>query len=537
MAFVRENFMKLREFSYYIVRDIFYRRTIYDVLCGVIAVAIVAMALLLINAFTKSAHDFIDICFLRARPVSGALIVYPASLDYVTKQEMQDFETLCYDNPNIEAVSWVSLLADFAPIYDDHQVELESPPYIVAVPYDSKLLQEAYGIEFLQGKNFENKPGRNFGILLNTKYLERHLKFSEKQIENIIRNKDFSQVPKQIYIHFWPIDADPKAFEPGTLPISVTGLFSLRDENFPEMFFTFDVASAFYFGDLEKFHASYCLQFNDQETGKPLVDPERYKDMKWKEYAIRPLPDKDDPNKAALNPNTAAQNKNNPNTNTTAQNTTEPNTSAQNKTTPEPTGLLSIRTFKMAWVWVKNYKQNNIRSQIKQDIQAVTGKQWEIKQPAGTVSDSLNRVMVIVNTYSKGIIIIMSILCFLCTLLFGLGHVHRKKKDIGLLKYHGMSEYTIGGIIILQVVLIALIGFILGFIFALGFGYVLEPYAQDIIWNLYPGYTLGHRALALDTWIILESFGYVLLASCVGGLLPMIIAARINPIDDLIGSL
>ena len=104
--------------------------------------------------------------------------------------------------------------------------------------------------------------------------------------------------------------------------------------------------------------------------------------------------------------------------------------------------------------------------------------------PSDTATKALNQVAHVVSFYSSATYWTILLLSALICLSLGMGYVHRKRKDIGILKTSGISPPRLGAIYSSQVLLIAVAGILLGIGLSMALAGFLEGDARRIIQNL-----------------------------------------------------
>jgi len=571
--------MTLRHFVKYAIRDICTRRTLSGVVIGAAAVSFASVSLLLTFAFSSSVEGFIEDCYHRARPVIGTLRLTNATGELITVEQEQQLLEYRKENPGvIDEVSWISAVYKL-PIFKNLLEEVDGvSPKIWSLDDAAPFLSTKFGIEYISGGGFppiEEGEDLQFGVLVNTRYLEDYLNFKENQIIELERGKGGGAVPEQIYIVFPSIPAEPTFHQPKPIGIPIVGFFSLRDEIFPHLIFNQDVGAAYFYQGSEQWKPTYTLQFSKFGTSEPLLSLPSGVQVKKDEIVLLPARDRlldysqmrgkgSTPYGAAFvhvvdfkKDGVREKIKAELDADRTIKSFPIEDGLAETLDARRPARIREILSSECdielprrnheieilvdnpGQKWrIKNRKTNQSLVQLTVDdnarqLKVARASNWHVTIPSSTVSQALNRVQSIVKSYKTAIICIVFILCLLSTFLFGMGHFHRKRKDMGLLKACGMRDWAIGGLFIAEVVAVALCGFVCGWMLAWILAIPLEPLAANTAQTLNPDYALDRRVLVVTASATAQTVLCVLGAALLGGLIPACMAMRVNPIEDL----
>ncbi len=417
-------------------------------------------------------------------------------------------------------------------------------------------------------------PRSGVVILVNTSFLEKYYGYKENIIKDIMLGKGHDKLPEHIFIHFTPIPCKPQNFEPGTIKVPISGVFHLPDNIFPHLIFNFDTAGAYFYQDRQRWEASYVIQFYDATGKNHLLDQSRITESGKviNMDKIVKLPLKNNLLKFSLlreNGQTPFRSVLLHTKNYKQQGLRSKIKESLQKSkfifaevvnkgifddldngktkkirelliekgiTLSPTSRIDIRSKGASWILRDegNRKSYELNKEEKNKLRVCYESYWIIEIPSSTASQALNRVKGVVDFYTSFIGITIMAICAFSTLLFGIGHVYRKKKDIGLHKSCGMGTWLVGRIFIVQVLIVSL----LGFAFGLGLTViiavpVLEEQAMFVVENLNSGFLVNQKMMDITTTGIVQTLELIIGSSLVGSIPPSVMAMFVRPIDNL----
>ncbi|MCP4351535.1 MAG: FtsX-like permease family protein [Desulfobacterales bacterium] len=518
--------MKIKSLMSYALQDMINPRGRYELFISILMIAFAAGVLALLSALSSGTDKMVDASFKRARPIMGVLVVSPRRSDEFTSEQIDFLTQLPRQEPRIETLSLIAerKFANEFWIYKADNKEKIMDVSINAVNYCDPMLNPEFGVTYYQGSPFcpfkDIKDKWKFGAIINARFLDAdNLGYSAKEIKAFINGeKPFSLTIEPANT----IGPDSIDFHPGKITIPITGIYYIEDPLYPDLFFSHDVAEAYYNTD-KGWQPSYILQFfnfeekhllpyqwTSMEDGNMLVEKSDSSPDKEDKFT---LPGKDWfglPKREALPVNTYSKK------------------------------LFKVN-YKKVLLWIRDYKKEQESNYLKEMIGShdTFGKQLRVRPPDVTLTQALRRINGIINVFVTSVGIILIVLCSASIIFFGMGHVHRKKRDLGLLRACGMSAGTAGGLFILQIFLICLVATILGILT----GYIAAEYLEPFMDNLVnEHFRSGSEVLksqidSLELHIGVKNTGLtcllVFIASIFGAIIPTIMAMKVDPMDQL----
>jgi len=520
--------MRSVTFFGYIRRDLLHRRGRGEVLMGFFAIMFATATLQVMLIIAYSVNQMVDRSLEKARPLLGVIDVRPRYKGELTAEQVAFLKQLPLQNQssantdekatgNIAAVSLIveSMDQDFNIWRQDKSSSLLMVSSL-AVPYEDAMLDPNYGMTYFgNGRPFEDKPDTwDFEVIVNSRFLGRDgLGYDQTTIEAILKGDRVLTLP----IHFVKnIDSEGINIDIGILDIPVTGIIDLKDGAYPDLWFSFDVARAFYYLGQRQWNPSYILQFHDQ-TGQPLL----------------PL------SVEAKNNHQGIQQFH-------LSGEYPPGTSQNGiikdyfELPAKPSSVDDDIPYSRALLWIDKFKDAREREAVMRRVNdSSMGAELASYPLDYTLSKALNHIRPIVDTFVSTAIFILAALCIFTMLLFGLGHIYRKTRDIGLLRACGLNPLTIIKLYLSQIMALVIVGLVIGIIVAIPLAQLFEPWVNDVIKDLIPDSEKIDPTQIVEVVVIANMANIittaitVLLASFIGGIFPALYAGQVDPVKQL----
>ncbi|KHD06779.1 hypothetical protein PN36_20940 [Candidatus Thiomargarita nelsonii] len=509
--------MRAVTFFHYIRQDLLHRRGREEVMMGFIAILFAAATLQIMLSIATSVNSMVERSLEKARPVLGVIDVRPRYKGLLTTEQVEFLKQLPQTETATGKIAAASLIVEgMAQDFNIWRQDKSQALLMVsslAVPYGDAMLDPKYGMTYFgTGKPFKDKPTTwDFEVIVNSRFLGPDgLGYDQATIDNIIKGEKTLTVP----IHFvknidpWAINIDI-----GILEIPVTGIIDLKDGAYPDLWFSFDVARAYYYLQQRQWHPSYILQFQDNQE-KPLL-----------------------PLKIDIVKN--------------AQGIQQFKVSGESQShngiiddylqlPADPRSVDIDIPYSRALLWIDNFKDARERDAVIRRVsESSMGAELAAYPLDYTLSKALNHISPIVKTFVETSIFILAALCIFTMLLFGLGYIHRKTRDIGLLRACGVNPRLIIKLYLSQIMALVIVGIIAGIVIAIPLSQLFEPWVNDMIKDLIPDSekidpTQIVRVQVTTNMInVITTATTVLLASFIGGLFPALHAGKIDPVKQL----
>jgi len=519
--------MRAVTFFGYIRRDLLHRRGRSEILMGFFAIMFAAATLQVMLSISSSVNQMVDRSLEKARPVLGVIDCRPRYTGLLTAEQVAFLKQLPPPKPsvsstdevtgNIAAVSLIveSIAQDFNIWRQDKSEALLIVSSLV-VPYGDAMLDPKYGMTYFgEGRPFEDKPATwGFEVIVNSRFLGRDgLGYDQPTIEAIIKGEKALTLP----IHFVKnIDSDGLNIDIGILDIPVTGIIDLKDGAYPDMWFSFDVARAFYYLGQRLWHPSYILQFHDQtaQTLLPLSVEAKLNTQGIQQFHL-----------SGEYPTGTSQNG---------------IINDYFELPADPRSVDEDIQYSRALLWIDNFKDAREREAVMRRVnESSMGAELTCSPLDYTLSKALNHIRPIVDTFVDTAIFILAALCIFTMLLFGLGYIYRKNRDIGLLRACGLNPLMIIKLYLSQIMALVIFGLIIGIIVAIPLAQLFEPWVNDIVKDLIPDSEkidpthIVQVEVATNMVNVITTAITVLLASFIGGIFPALYAGRVDPVKQL----
>jgi ABC-type antimicrobial peptide transport system permease subunit len=523
--------MKIQALLRYVVMDLTNSRGRYEIWVGILTIAFAAGSLALLFALSSGTEQMVDASFKKARPIMGVLVVTPRANkklnltgNALTEKQMQFLTQLTQQEPNLEAISWIvekrgnqNFAEGFWVWNADGSKKVDAS--FNAVNYDDPMLKPEFGLSYQAGKPFslDDKSIWQFGVIINARFLTDE---NQDDINGISTGlgyhesdiKAFENGEKDLYIILQQannIGPNSVNIQPAKIKIPVTGIVDIEDKLYPDLFLSYDVAKAYYNPIGKGWEPSYLLQFVDL-NGKRLTS---YQWQNLENGNIRLTDDKND--NLEMN-------------------------GSEFVVLPNKSQSLPVQYAK-ALLWIRDYKNAQASADLIAKIRGdeIYNKQLRVKPPDITLTQALRRIHDIIDVFVKIVAIILIVLCASTIIFFGMGHVHRKKGDLGLLRACGMSAILAGQLFILQMMVLSVVAILLGFALSSIAAVYFEPIINDMINQhlITDSAEIKSQLDALRLQISLQdtllTSMWVLLASLVGAIVPTTMAMRVDPMDQL----
>ncbi|RKZ93623.1 MAG: hypothetical protein DRR19_00535 [Candidatus Parabeggiatoa sp. nov. 1] len=518
--------MRAVTFFGYIRRDLLHRRGRGEVLMGVFAILFAAATLQIMLSIAYSVNNMVDRSLEKARPVLGVIDVRPRYEGLLTAEQVAFLKQLPLQNQsastdevtgNIAAVSLIveGMAQDFN-IWRQDKSEALLIVSSLAVPYGDAMLDPKYGMTYFgKDRPFEDKPKTwDFEVIVNSRFLGRDgLGYDQQTIEAIIKGEKALTVP----IHFVKnIAPEGINIDIGILDIPVTGIIDLKDGAYPDIWFSFDVARAFYYLKQRQWHPSYILQFHDN-TGKPLLPltTELVTNAQGiKQFHLAGEYPQSQPKNGIIND--------------------------YFELPADPQTVDVDIPYSRALLWIDDFKDAREREAVMHRVnESSMGAELAPYPLDYTLSKALNHIRPIVDTFVDTAIFILAALCIFTMLLFGLGYIYRKNRDIGLLRACGLNPFMIIKLYLSQIMVLVIVGLVIGILVAMPLVQLFEPWVNDIIKDLIPESEkidptqIVQVQVATNMVNVITTVITVLLASFIGGIFPALYAGRVDPVKQL----
>ncbi|HEC85225.1 MAG TPA: FtsX-like permease family protein [Thioploca sp.] len=581
--------MRLSATLKYIPEDIWHYRGRHEMFLGLGGILFATATLLILLALSSTVQQIVDRSLEQARPILGVL---EARSQGATLTDLQtDFLTqLAVPEPSasspIEAVSLIS--QDFGlgfdiwskkPNPETHQPDTAASeagqpeiltPTIIAVKPGDPMLDPAYGITYFKGgRPFEETPQWQFEIIVNARFLEEGLKLSPAEIEHLKTGQEQLNVWIEFLEPFAPKHPQLN-ISWGIIPIPVTGIVDIPDSTYPDIWFHYDVARAYYYNSFNYWHPSFVMPFVDK-NGQPLVDY-AYSETNPKQPTIirrstqeviaklnsdhtlyRPLPTPQPWDTAA------AAKEQPPSQPASALKTDDPDEKVD-KTflVARLYGIDDYVEHFRAFLWLRDYKVPESHTQVKEAIKAQyqsylnqkrdtydsedkeeTKKQkLYFEQLDYTLTQALNRISPTIDLFVISSAVILVILSVINMSLFGMGFVWRKRQDIGLLRACGMKTSGVVRLFLAEITTLTVIGIIIGILIAYSLSWPLGFLANWYILEAIPplnfeGQQIIQKQLLIQGLDIVKTGLVILGASLLGAIIPTWKVTQVEPIEQL----
>jgi hypothetical protein len=318
-------------------------------------------------------------------------------------------------------------------------------------------------------------------------------------------------------IHFVKnIDSEGLNIDIGILDIPVTGIIDLKDGSYPDLWFSFDVARAVHYLGQRQWHPSYLLQFRDQ-TGQSVLPLSV--DAKHNAQGIQQF---------HLSGDYPAGTSRNGIINDYFELPTD------------PSSVDADIPYSRALLWIDDFKDAREREAVIRRVnESSMGDQLSSYPLDYTLSKALNHIRPIVDTFVTAAIFILAALCVFTMLLFGLGYIYRKNRDIGLLRACGLNSFMIIKLYLSQIMTLVIVGVMVGVIIAIPLSGFFEPWVNDIVKDLIPDSEKLDPTQIVQVEVetklvnVITTAITVLLASFIGGIFPALYAGRVDPVKQL----
>jgi hypothetical protein len=587
--------MELRSQVKFIFQDLLAARARLELTVGALSIASGAAVLLFVLSFTHGVYRFVDSRFHGAKPVIGSVFVRLKSGEQFSKSQVQEIREFAEQHPDVvESVSWYCGRIDLQ-VKRNREMETAEQPVVWAFPYDHcSVLDPSNGIRFINGQSLSPANGNAepvFGVLVNVRFLEDFLSFTEGEIKEVLKG-NLKLLPTEIWFHFPPIrriDGYPR-YEPREIAVPVSGVVCLRDEIFPHLFVSPEIAGAFFYEDRQRWEPSYVLQFEKANGGGPLIPKTDYTtdegldtiDRRGREWVELPdskkLRDLDSILTSDKTPFQSAifllRNFRRPGLRSEIKRRMEQPKELYRSAGEEKDKLLEMLERKQTrglrrWlenpigmkkelssteegfkdrtrgnltienrqgVWVLYDSDSGVQHRIStqnNEIVVVQDKPWDVVPPSDTVSEALNQITGLVGFYSNIVSWTIGLLSTLTALLLGIGHIRRKRKDIGILKASGINPFVLAVIYGTQVLCVCIAGATLG----VGLAWIVAPFlessAQALIGDFQLDFTFTESVMVVGHRQIFETLRWVTFGALLGIILPCWQAMTVNPMEDL----
>jgi len=519
--------MRAVTFFGYIRRDLLHRRGRSEVLMGFFAILFAAATLQVMLSIASSVNQMVDNSLEKARPILGVIDCRSRYKGELTPEQVDFLKGLPLHPPSVSSsdevtahIAAVSLIVEnIAKDFNIWRQDKSEALLIVsslALPYGDAMLDPKYGITYFgKGQPFREKTKTwDFEVIVNSRFLGREgLGYDQSTLEAIIKGDKVLTLP----IHFRKnIDREGINIDIGILDIPVTGIIDLKDGSYPDLWFSFDVARAFYYLGQAQWHPSYILQFHDQ-TGQPLLP-----------LSVEAKLNKQDIQQFHLSGH-------------------YPPGTSQNAIIKDyfelpidPRSVDEDIHYSRALLWIDNFKDAREREAVMRRInESNMGDELACYPLDYTLSKALNHIRPIVDTFVNTAIFILASLCIFTMLLFGLGYIYRKNRDIGLLRACGLNPFMIIKLYLSQIMALVIVGLIMGILVAIPVAQLFEPWVNDIVKDLIPDSEkidpsqIVQVEVVTDTVNVITTAITVFFASFIGGIFPALYAGRVDPVKQL----
>lgn len=560
--------MRLSATLNYIPTDLWHYRGRHEMFLGLGGILFATGTLLILLALSSTVQQIVDRSLEQARPILGVLEA--RALGRLTHLQTQ-FLTEAADSSASSPIKGVSLITqDFTLGFDvwsknptatdgtstDEPAEILTPTIIAVKPGDPMLNQD-YGITYFEGgEPFKETSQWQYEIIVNARFLEEGLKLNKEEIERL----KTGQQQLNIWIEFLEPFA-PKHpqlnISLGIQAIPVTGIVDIPDDTYPDLWFHYDVARAYYYNSFNHWHPSFVMQFVNKD-GKPLVDyvyseteqptisrrsnQQVIASLNSDHNLYRPLPTQKwdtDAEEPVTLPSTS---------------TSETDDSDEKIDAFSPAKVHGIDDYVehfRAFLWLRDYKTPNSHTEaettIKKQYQSYLNQQWDSEakkhklylEPLDyTLTQALNRISPTIDVFVISSAVILVILSVLNMSLFGIGFVWRKRQDIGLLRACGMKTSGVVQLFLAELTTLTVIGIIIGILIAFLLSYPLGSLANWYIQEAIPplnfkGQPIVDKTLAIEAWDIGKTCLVILGASLLGAIIPTWKVTQVEPIEQL----
>lgn len=571
--------MRLSATINYIFKDLWHYRGRSEMFLGLGGILFATATLLILFALSSTVQQIVVRSLEQARPILGVLVARTRG----TLTELQtDFLTNSTDSESpIEAVSLIS--QDFTLGFDiwskqptakntaasgDQQAEILTPTIIAVKPGDP-MLDPAYGITYFQGGGpFKETSQWQFEIIVNARFLEEGFKLSPAEIEHLKTGQQQLNVWLEFLEPFAPHDPQLN-ISWGTLSIPVTGIVDIPDDTYPDIWFHYDVARAYYYNSFNYWDPSFAMQFVDK-NGNPLVDY-AYSDTDPKQPTISRRSSQQviarlNSDHNLYRPLSTPQWEKE----VDAAKTQPPSQPEHTLTTDDPDERIDtylpaklfgiddyVEKFR-AFLWLRDYKTPNshidAEKTIKEQYQSYLSQKLEPddlkdqetlkKQKLSlypldhALTKALNRISPTINVFVISSAVILVILSVINISLFGMGHVLRKQQDIGLIRVNGMSNSKVVRLFMAEITTLTVIGILLGIVIAFILSWPLGFLANWYIWEVIPPLNFDDQQIIVENLKIkavdIGKTGLVILAaSLLGAIISTWKITQVDPIEQL----
>ncbi len=362
-----------------------------------------------------------------------------------------------------------------------------------------------------------------FEVIVNQRFLERE-KLKSQKTENdacnsphLSENKSESltelstETPKFFVTFQQPLGEgfDKKALPPLKLP--VVGVIDSREAPYPDMFINYWVARAAFQESPKKakWHRSYALQFCDAE-GNRLLNSLSGTPEEWCRHPGGQLSlswQDDSGNTISVQDNSSEY---------------------------RPIGCniqkeLENVGYRKALVWLSDFENADracIVKLIEENVADVTADFH-----GQSVGKSLKRTAGIIEIFANWAEIGLMMLTIFATMIFGFGHIRRKRQDIGLLKSCGLDNKTTVTLFLSQIMLVCATGFLIGLVLVWVGLPVLEAEVRAIVQELTNQAVPKEvgNLLLISGMTLRDTALFIFFGMLVGSIIPIIQAIKVRP--------